>query len=205
MIPENPVDRPRGGLGSFRLRVPPAVLVALAFLVFSGCAEVRKERKTAAETADEAQLPEYVLHGVTHSFYDGDTIKLRIDFEKGAYFAGRQELAVENCAYVYYDTEGNVLSRGRSKSATLFSGSPRLVAENDVEIVSEVNGGVLKTDSLEWRGDKNQFSTNDFVTVRRVNGDMISGKGMVADLALRVVTIKRNVKGHFQENRSPSS
>jgi LPS export ABC transporter protein LptC len=196
------------GLRLFPLRArraPPAALGALLVLVFSGCAEVRKERKTAAATAEEIQLPEYVLRGVSHSFYEGEALKIRIDFDKGAYFSGRQELAVENCTYVYYDSKGNVLSRGRSKRATLFSGSPRLVAEDDVVVVSEVNGGVLKTDSLEWRGDKNQFSTDDFVTVRRVNGDMISGKGMVADLALRIVTIKRNVKGHFQENKSPSS
>ena len=178
---------------------------AFSLLILSGCADGRKERKAAAETGGNVQLPEYILHDVTHSFYDSGVLKLRVNFERGAYFSGRHELTVENCAYIYYDSEGGVLSRGRSKRATLFSGDSRLVAEDDVVIVSEVNGGVLKTDSLEWLGQKNQFSTNDFVTVRRVNGDMISGKGMVADLALRVVTIKRNVKGHFQEEKGPSS
>jgi LPS export ABC transporter protein LptC len=182
-----------------------AFCAALSLLVSSGCADRRRETKTAEETSGEIQLPEYILRGVTHSFYERGVLKLRVDFEKGSYFADRHELAVVNCAYIYYDTKGNVLSRGRSKRATLLSGSSRLVAEDDVVVVSEVNGGVLKTDRLEWLGEKNQFSTNDFVTVTRVNGDMISGKGMIADLALRVVTIKRNVKGHFQENKSPYS
>jgi LPS export ABC transporter protein LptC len=187
-----------------RFRLCP-LCVALTLAVLSGCAGVRTEKKTAAKTEGEIQLPEYILRGVTHSFYENEVIKVRVNFERGAYFAGRQELAVENCAYIYYDSKGNVLSRGRSRKATLFSGSSRLVAEDDVVVVSEVNGGVLKTARLEWQGEKNQFSTNDFVTVTRVNGDMISGKGMIADLALRVVTIKRNVKGHFRENKNPSS
>jgi LPS export ABC transporter protein LptC len=184
---------------------PCTFCAALFLLVLSGCADGRTERRTAEETGGEIQLPEYVLRGVTHSFYESGVLKLRFDFEKGSYFAGRHELAVVNCAYIYYDSEGNVLSRGRSKRATLMSGGSRLVAEDDVVVVSEVNGGVLKTGRLEWLGEKNQFSTNDFVTVTRVNGDMISGKGMIADLALRVVTIKRNVKGYFKENKSPSS
>jgi LPS export ABC transporter protein LptC len=178
---------------------------ALSLLILAGCAAKREGNRAAEATGGETQLPEYVLRGVTHSLYEGGALKLKVAFERGAYFAGRRELAVEKCTYVYYDSEGNVLSRGRSKRATLFSDGPRLVADGDVVVVSEVNGGVLETGRLEWRGRSNQFTTNDFVTMRRLNGDMISGKGMIADLALRVVTIKRNVKGQFQENGSPSS
>jgi LPS export ABC transporter protein LptC len=181
------------------------VCIALSLLILSGCADGRRERKITGETGGEVRLPEYILHGVTHTFYESGVLKLQVNFEKGTYYAGQQELAIEKCTYIYYDSEGNVLSRGRSKRATLSSGRSRLVAEDDVVVVSEVNGGVLKTGYLEWLGEKNQFSTDDFVTITRVNGDMISGKGMIADLALRVVTIKRNVKGHFQEDKSPSS
>jgi LPS export ABC transporter protein LptC len=184
---------------------PRLACAALALLILAGCGMDRGKKSAAEAAGGETQLPEYVLRGVTHSLYEEGVLKLQVAFEKGAYFADRRELAVEKCAYVYYDSEGNVLSRGRSKRATLFSDVPRLVADDDVVVVSEVNGGVLETGHLEWLGRSNQFTTNDFVTVRRLNGDMISGKGMVADLALRVVTIKRNVKGQFQESKSPSS
>jgi hypothetical protein len=40
------------------------------------------------------------------------------------------------------------------------------------------------------------------VRITRKNGDTISGRGMVADLALRFITIQSDVKGSFKESRS---
>ena len=187
------------------VKIKKTTLLLAAFLILAGCEGagkgIRDRREAAAK--EEASLPEYVLEGVVHSYYERGTLKLQVTFERGVYYKSADKLAVENCLYVYYDNMGKVISRGRSKRAKLFGKEARLVAEEDVVVVSEANGGVLKTGYLEWSGRKNQFTTDDFVTITRTNGDRIAGKGMIADLGLRFVTIKRNVKGHFRENKNP--
>ena len=57
---------------------------------------------------------------------------------------------------------------------------------------------MLKTDYLEWRGDSSQFVTDSFVTITRENGDTLQGTGMITDLALNYVTVKRNVRGNME-------
>ena len=109
-------------------------------LLLAGCSEGKKGKKREGVTAEKERLPDYVLNGVTHAYYEEGALRLQVVFEKGAYYNGQQELSVENCTYIYYDTKGNILSRGRSKRATLFSDRSRLVAEDDVVIVSELNG-----------------------------------------------------------------
>jgi LPS export ABC transporter protein LptC len=187
------------------VKIKKTTLLLAAFLILAGCDGAGKGKKDRREAAAEegASLPEYVLEGVVHSYYERGTLKLQVTFEKGGYYKSEGKLAVENCVYVYYDSMGKVISRGRSKRAKLFSNEARLVAEEDVVVVSEANGGVLKTGYLEWSGRKNQFTTDDFVTITRTNGDRIAGKGMIADLGLRFVTIERNVKGYFKENKDP--
>jgi LPS export ABC transporter protein LptC len=94
-------------------------------------------------------------------------------FDSGSFFSGTDELHIENSSFVYYDSYGSILSRGRSKTATLFKNKAQLIAENDVVVVSEVNGGVLTTDYLEWHGDRSQFTTESFVTITRKNGRVL--------------------------------
>jgi LPS export ABC transporter protein LptC len=185
----------------------PALL--LPALLVQGCGAQRKTKRAAAaqdeiESGEEVRLPDYVLGGVTHTFYQKGVLRLKVTFERGEYFTAEGRLAVENCMYVYYDNSGRVLSRGKSKRARFSSNRANLIAEEDVVVISELNGGVLETEYLEWSGDRNQFTTEDFVTITRTNGDRIHGKGMIADLALRTVTIKRNVKGHFSDEQNPS-
>jgi lipopolysaccharide export system protein LptC len=57
----------------------------------------------------------------------------------------------------------------------------------------------LNTEYLEWHGNENQFTTDRFVTITQENGDTISGVGMVADIGLKKVSIKKDVKGSFRE------
>jgi LPS export ABC transporter protein LptC len=108
---------------------------------------------------------------------------------------------VENCRFVYYDKEGKVVSRGSSKFAKLFENGNELVAEENVVVISEENGGRLDTEYLEWHGNKNRFSTDRFVIITQKNGDTISGVGMVADIGLKMVTIQKDVKGCFREKK----
>jgi len=138
---------------------------------------------------------DYVTRDVVHYSYEHGVLKLKIDFEHGEYYSGQGELLVENCSFVYYDNNGETVSRGSSKRAKLMEGKSILIAEGNVEVVSEINRGKLNTQYLEWHGQEDQFVTPSFVTFTRENGDKLSGTGMIADIGLQVITINRDVRG----------
>jgi len=147
---------------------------------------------------DGVSMPDYALQDVVHYNYQEGVLRVRMDFERGFYYADVEELHIENCSYVYYDKVGEVESRGKSKRATLYERESYLEAEDDVVVVSEVNGAKLETDYLEWYGSRDQFVTESFVTVTRKNGDILQGIGMIADVALNHVTIKKDVRGSVE-------
>jgi LPS export ABC transporter protein LptC len=152
-----------------------------------------------ASEEDRALIPDYILNDVVHHYYEDGVKKVKIVFETGRYFSVANELLVEKCSFVYYDKKGEVVSRGNSKYARLFSDGTELIAEEDVVVISEENKGRLNTEYLEWHGNENQFTTDRFVTITQENGDTISGVGMVADIGLKKVSIKKDVKGSFRE------
>jgi LPS export ABC transporter protein LptC len=144
-------------------------------------------------TEHSGTVPRYSLEDVTHFQYQDGILRLEITFSRGDFYADRRELHVENCTFVYYDKFGVQQSRGSSKRAILMEDQSELIAQDDVVVISDVNGGVLTTEYLVWK--ENRFSTEKAVTITRENGDIIKGVGMVADVALNVVTIFQNVRG----------
>jgi LPS export ABC transporter protein LptC len=167
------------------------------FLLLFGCSQ-RNSRELRDSQKEPAILPAYSLERVTHYQYEAGVLRLRVNFDWGAYYEDRRELRIENCTFVYYDNDGSEISSGRSKKATIYRDTSRLVAEENVVIVSKINRGMLETDYLEWRGDDSQFVTESYVTITRHNGDTLRGVGMITDVALNYVTIKRDVRGSFE-------
>jgi len=80
----------------------------------------------------------------------------------------------------------------------LYQDESLLIAEEDVVVISAVNGARLDTEYLEWIGKEDRFSTDRFVTITRENGDILTGMGMDADVALQFITIRKNVKGSIR-------
>jgi LPS export ABC transporter protein LptC len=160
-----------------------------------------KKDEVYGEEAEEdvTQVPDYVFYDVIHHHYEDGVKKVKIIFEKGRYLSVSNELMVDKCRFVYYDRKGEIVSSGSSKRATLFTDGTMLIAEEDVVVISEETKGRLDTEYLEWHGNENQFTSDRFVTITQENGDTISGVGMVADIGLKRVTIKRDVRGSFRE------
>ena len=170
--------------------------VLLIILLHGVIACEKRDRRSEVESVKASEmLPAYSLEDVTHYQYEAGILKAKLIFEKGDFFEELQELRVENCRFVYYDSNGDSVSRGHSNRATLYEGNSLLVAEDDVVVISEENRATLKTDYLEWRGDSSQFVTDRFVTITRENGDILQGTGMITDLALNYVTVNKNVEG----------
>jgi LPS export ABC transporter protein LptC len=176
--------------------------VTFLFLLFNPLSPgygVKNDRDDVEYSDDGSVVPDYILHDVIHFHYEEGFLKVKVNFEKGNYYNEQGELRVENCQFVYYDINNEVVSRGSSNKAKLYSNDSVLVAEENVVVISEENKGKLETEYLEWHGDENQFTSDRFVKITQENGDTISGVGMIADVGLKKVTIKKDVKGSFRE------
>jgi len=179
------------------MRLLYTLLVISMLYTFLGCTQ-RDAKSESKSTETSGMLPAYSLEQVTHYQYEAGKLKIKVMFENGDFFEELQELRVEKCRFVYYDSNGDSVSSGHSNKATLYEGNSLLVAEGNVVVTSEENRAMLKTDYLEWRGDSSQFVTDRFVTITRENGDTLQGTGMITDLALNYVTVNRNVKGNME-------
>jgi LPS export ABC transporter protein LptC len=176
-------------------------IILLICISLSGCLSQGKENQINQNSDSPDPAPDYIFQDVTHYYYEDGIKKTMIMFESGEYYSEGEELYVENCTYIYYDIDGNVNSRGSSDRAKIFNNGSLIISEDNVVIISETNNAVLETEYLEWHADEEQFVTDRFVTVTRTNGDIITGYGMLADLAIRFVTINKDAKGSFKEDQ----
>ncbi len=184
-----------------RLSDPIKICFVLVFLfiVLNGCGGKASRLSEEESGASRKRIPDYIIHDVTHYYYEGGIKKTEIIFDEGDYYSDEEKLYVENCSFIYYDIDGEINSRGRSERAIVLNNGSIILAEENVVITSETNGAVLETEYLEWHGGQEQFITDRFVTITRTNGDTISGIGLLSDVALRFITIHKNVKGSFEE------
>jgi LPS export ABC transporter protein LptC len=178
-----------------------SILLLIFLFLLSGSGIKSREESVTSSQSRKVVLPDYILKGVRHYHYEEGVLRMEASFEEGEYYASSQELYIDNCNFLYYDKNGTVVSRGSSDKARLYGNRSLIIAENNVSIVSEVNGTLLETDYLEWHGEEERFVTESNVVITRKNGDRLSGRGMVADLALRLITIKSDVKGSFRSNQ----
>jgi LPS export ABC transporter protein LptC len=176
-----------------------AAVALLLFALLSQGYAMKKGGEEVEHAEEGTIIPDYILNDVIHFHYEEGILKVKVVFEKGNYYNNQGELRVENCKFVYYDIDSDVISRGSSKKATLYTDGSKLIAEENVVVISEENKGKLETEYLEWHGNENQFTSDRFVKITQENGDTISGVGMIADVGLKRVTIKKDVKGSFKE------
>ena len=176
-----------------------SLILMLCLLNLYGCKEaVRYKGKSSIETKNpqkKQKIPDYIIYDVKHYHYNKGKLSVVIDFKKGVYFSDESLLKIENCSFIYYDKNGLISSKGHADRASLYMQKSFMKAWDNIEVESVKNGTKLNTSYLEWDGNKDIFITDKPVTIKRKNGDTISGIGMEADIALNIVTIKKNVKG----------
>lgn len=95
---------------------------------------------------------------------------------------------------VLYDSLGIGRSTLTAKRGLLREKSAKFAMFGDVVGVSK-DSTILNTQSLFWNPDSKKITTDDYVEIRRKNGDLIKGWGMIADRDLRNIEITRDVSG----------
>ncbi len=176
------------------------IFFALIFVVFFnyGCSISEKGKESQGKKQsgrnEEIKKPTYILYNVVHKHYRDGKLVVKIEFEKGYYYANDDTLMVDKCSFEYYE-DSKLISKGRSDRAKFFISRSFLIAMGNIIVTSEENQTNLFTDYLEWHGDTNTFTTDSFVEITRKNGDSISGRGLKADISLKRVKILHNVRG----------
>ena len=67
-------------------------------------------------------------------------------------------------------------------------------------VVKSRNGSILKTDELHWCNSLKKIFTDKYVYIKKRNGDVITGYGLLADVDLNVITMKNaDMKGRFND------
>ena len=99
---------------------------------------------------------------------------------------------------VLYDSTGVEHSILTSKRGLLREQSAKFALFGDVVGVSK-DSTVLKTQSLYWDPRTENVSTEDYVEIKRKDGDLIRGWGLKADRDLRNIEITRDVSGQVKK------
>ena len=174
-------------------------ILILLLMNLNGCRGVVKY-KTRSNVKDQTtkkaeKVPDYIIYNVKHYRYNEGKLSVEIEFKKGVYYSDNSVLNIDNCDFVYYDENGEESAKGHADRAKLYMQKSYMEAWDNIKVESIKNGTILNTSYLEWDGNKDIFLTDKPITIMRKNGDTISGIGMEADIALNIVTIKKNVKG----------
>jgi LPS export ABC transporter protein LptC len=96
-----------------------------------------------------------------------------------------------------YDSLGVEHSNLTSKRALLREQAAKFSLYGDVVGVSK-DSTVLKTQSLFWDPKTELVTTDDYVEIRRADGDILKGWGLRADRDLQNIEIARNVSGNVK-------
>ncbi|MFH1613323.1 MAG: LPS export ABC transporter periplasmic protein LptC [bacterium] len=98
----------------------------------------------------------------------------------------KEDVAYLENVKIIFRTQGSTLN---AKEAKFFLENENFIFKKNVCVVS--NEGVkLKTELLEWDSKNKKFTTDKNVKIISKKGDIILGKGIEADMGLKVFKIK---------------
>jgi hypothetical protein len=162
----------------YRQIVPYILVVVILFALACSKTEYPRLKESANNLPDAS--------------FDDATIILTKD--------GRQDAIVKAKQIVFitlYDSLGVEHSNLTSKRALLREQAAKFSLYGDVVGVSK-DSTVLKTQSLFWDPKTELVTTDDYVEIRRADGDILKGWGLRADRDLQNIEIARNVSGNVK-------
>jgi len=102
----------------------------------------------------------------------------------------------------FYDKQGIQRSSLKADRGLIREKAQAVALFGNVIAVNE-DSTVLTTESLFWNPTTELITTDDYVEVKRVSGDRLTGYGLKADRNLNEIEILRDVKGKMTELTEP--
>lgn len=92
-----------------------------------------------------------------------------------------------------YGKDGSLKSTASANEGTLWEETEDILLKGDVMILNEEKT-LLETDSLKYVRREKKIKTSARVKITRKNGDILRGKGLIADIGLKKLEILSQVR-----------
>jgi len=177
----------------------------LIFLFFFSCSRdveikyvtdnlTRKERNRKKEN-----VPEIVVHNFKDRCTKDGKLLWKLAADKAYIFSSIKRIRLFDIMLFYYKKDRSIDAFVSSDRGVIGVDDQDLSLFGNV-VVKSRNDTILKTEELHWCDDIKKVFTDKFVYIKKNNGDIITGYGMIADIDLDKVIMKKvDMEGKFND------
>lgn len=168
-------------------RINKRIYFIVVLILFCGCNKSQKKYVSFEKNFNEAKDVDYVLQGI-ELIANKDKKKLWDFYADKAFIFEKEKCAQASNVKINFYQKNKEVSVLTSKFGKFYLNTNDIVLWDDVIVISS-DKTKIKTKSLKYKANEEQFTTNDFVQAYLKNGNVLSGYEMLADLKLEAITI----------------
>ena len=144
-----------------------------------------------------AEIPDTVLHNVTHVVVRDGAIIAEIDSERLENFSSDQRAVLTDVAYREFDRDGNLTNHGSADRATIHTETDDAEVSGTIQLRSETEEATLSAGQLAWDDEARTLTSpaEDLVELRRDDGSQVAGRGLEIIVRRRTVRFGGRVSG----------
>ncbi len=174
--------------------------IIFTFCLFTeGCHSPTSARRKKEIKEDILKLPDTELEGFVYRFYKGKEKRWELKADKAVTFQNQELVRVKGVYLSIYE-HGELSSELYSRYGKVTNKGKLLVAISNV-LLQTKDGDKLETTILYWNDDTQKLYTDQKVKITWANGNVIEGRGFIADPSLQKIEIESGVKGRIYETR----
>jgi LPS export ABC transporter protein LptC len=118
-----------------------------------------------------------------------DEISWQLYAKRVFVFEKKDRVYLEGIKITFFE-KGEVLSVLRAKEAQQDLNKSQTIFQNEVVITSP-EGVKLETEEIKWKMEGKKFTSKKKVKITTEQGHIVRGEGIVADLSLKILKIKK--------------
>lgn len=144
-----------------------------------------------------AEVPDTVLHNVSHVVVRDGAIIAEIDSARLENFSADQLAVLTNVTYREFDRNGNLTNHGRADRATIHTETDDAEVSGTIQLRSETQEATLSAGQLVWDDDARTLTSppQDLVELKRDDGSQVSGRGLEILVRRRTLRFAGRVDG----------
>ena len=144
-----------------------------------------------------AEVPDTILHNVSHVVVRDGAIIAEIDSARLENFSADQLSVLTNVTYREFDRNGNLTNHGRADRATIHTETDDAEVSGTIQLRSETQEATISAGQLVWDDDARTLTSppQDLVELKRDDGSQVSGRGLEILVRRRTLRFAGHVDG----------
>jgi LPS export ABC transporter protein LptC len=134
-----------------------------------------------------------IMDFITRGYREGGLAWI-IKAKKAEIFSEEKLTILHHFILYNYGKNGSMTSTASAIKGTLWEVTEDFLMEGEVTVLNE-DKTLLETESLKYFKVENKIKTQDRVKITRASGDVLRGKGLIADISLKRMEILSQVSG----------